>query len=193
MKDWIFVFLESKSSCNKQLMFEHVKASLLEQEIRALEWFLQSGNWLTGLKANVVYGNLCCALHFPQTWKDLYHDSVHWVWLPLSFGRIGSKIQTHCANKDFIPIGNVVGIGSSKTMVRSVLGMAHNTMSIWDGLFIHGFNFNYAVKSYAAEALMFKQLYWSKSAVIDKNSLLSELGNNTLPESLYCWHKLQLC
>lgn len=193
MKDWIFVFLESKSSCNKQLMFEHVKASLLEQEIRALEWFLQSGNWLTGPKANAVYGNLFCELHFPQTWKDLYHDSVHWVWLPLPFGRIWSEIQTHSMSKYFIPTGKVIGIGSGKVIVKSVLGMAHNLMSIWGGVFIHGFNFNYAVKCYTAEALMFKQLYWSKSTVMDKNSLLSELENNTLPESLYCRHKLQLC
>lgn len=157
-------------------MFEDVKASLLEQEIRALEWFLQSGNWLTGLKTNVVYGNLCCELHFPQTWKDLYHDSVHWVWLPFSFVRIGSEIQTHCASKDFIPVGNIIGIDSCKIMVRSILRVPHNIMSVWDGLFSHGFNFNSAVKCYAAEALMFKQLYWSKSTVIDKNSLLLELG-----------------
>lgn len=159
MKDWIFVFLESKSSCNKQLMFEHVKASLLEQEIRALEWFLQSGNWLTGPKANVVYGNLFCELHFPQTWKDLYHDSVHWVWLPLSFGRIGSEIQTHCPGKHFIPTGNVSGTDSGKIMVRSVLGVARNIVSVWGGVFIHGFNFNCAAKCYAAEALMFKQIH----------------------------------
>lgn len=60
-------------------------------------------------------------------------------------------------------------------MARFVLEMACN-MSVWGGVFIHGFNFNYAVKCYTAEALMFKQIYWSKSTVIDKKFFAFRIG-----------------
>lgn len=41
-------------------------------------------------------------------------------------------------------------------MARSILGMGHKWMSIWGGVFIHGFN--YAVKCHTVEALMLMQL-----------------------------------
>lgn len=153
MKDWISVFLESKFFCNKQLTFEHVKASPLEHEIRALEWFLQSGNWS---KIKYCVQQFILGVAFFSALKRTLPRLNTLGFTPTLVWEI------HIWNTDqlckySVHTDNVTSIGNCTIMPKSLLRMVCEIISIWVGVFTHCVN--YDCQNYAVEALMFKQLY----------------------------------